>query len=949
MDAKTWQQIEQILDKTWDLDEQARIAYIHENVLNAELKREILSLIDAEKSAPKFLDSGVDELLQNAQLIHDIADSMSDRVFDIDRYKIEQEIGRGGMSVVYKAQRTDGEFDQLVAVKIMQPFGVDREDRFKRLREERQILANLNHPNIAAVFDGGVTPEGWPYMVMELVDGIPLTRYCQEKSLDLEASLQLFLNICNAVNYAHQNLVLHRDLKPGNILITNDGRVKLLDFGIAKLLDEGGSAVPLTRTGAPMLTPEYAAPEQFSGNSLSTSVDVYSLGVILYELLSGERPFEFSEKTFIEMDKMVREADPPRPSENSGISTIRKDKLTGELDIICLKALRKEPEQRYGSVQELMEDIRRYEKGLPISARPATRIYRIQKFVSRHRIGVSITAVVFFIIAGLFAALLHQQTITVQERDRAFTQSKKAEQVTDFLVELFNSNDPDIARGDIPDARDLLANGALRLGSAFNENLAMRSEMLILLGNLNQRIGEYETAKSLLEEGLNLANFIGEIELQAKAMHTIALTEKKVGDHANALEILRKAEFLLESEGLKPGKLHSAVLRDLTFTLSELGHLTESADLAEAALAVARTKADLEPEALYRYLDSMGRALVAKQEHGSAETYFTEALSLNLPLEEAPSWSMNMHNNLAGIHAYYGDHVSAAEHRNAAMELADKIYADIPGDTQRAVIRNNLSINLINTGQLDKAIELLHEALEINNIADPDGINNRVASNHNNLGLAYRHAEDWECAIHHYSRSREINRELFGEDDIRYGIISANIARPLSRLGRFAEAEAMALTALDQYLEILGPDHTMIATVMRLFADIRLNEKRPEEALDYADRALEIYKNLDHADANSIIATMEYRARALALMGNFDEAKQVFEEAFILGENNEFSTGLAWPHLLATYTGFLSNSKDHDAQKYASMALSAYMDTFGPTHPGTLRMKAIANGIITAP
>ena len=945
MDANTWQKIEEILDQTWDLDDQKRLEYVNKFVKDEDLKREILILINAEKSAPQYLDTGLETLLKNDPQIHEMADSLANQTFSIDRYQIEKEIGRGGMSVVYLARRTDGEFERDVAVKIMQPFGVDREDRFRRLRDERQILANLNHPNIAKVFDGGITPEGWPYMVMELVEGMPMNLYCSENNLNLEQRLDLFLTICEAVAYAHRNLIVHRDLKPGNILIKDNGQPKLLDFGIAKLLNDDSSNPAITRTGLSLLTPAYAAPEQFRSKPITTSTDIYSLGILFYEILCGSLPFDLSDKSLMEAERLVCENVPERPSEKASIFS---DKIRGDLDVICLKALRKEPEQRYGSVQELMEDIRRYGKGIPISARPATRIYRIQKFVSRHQIGVSIATVVCLIIAALFAALLHQQNITLQERDRALTQTKKAEQVTDFLVELFNSNDPDIARGEIPTARDLLAAGALRVGSAFEENLVMRSEMLVLLGNLNQRIGEYDTAQNLLREGLDLANTIGDPEIQAKAMHTIALTDKKAGNIDKALEILREAEFHLTSEGLSPGKLHSAVLRDLTFTLSEMGHLAESADLAGAALARARKKRDLEPEALYRYLDSMGRALVAKQEHGNAEFYFTEALSLNLTLEEAPSWSMNMHNNLAGIRAYYGDHVSAAEHRKAAMELADKIYTDIPGDTQRAVIRNNLSINLINTGQLDKAIELLHEALEINNTADPNSINNRVASVHNNLGLAYRHAEEWERAMQHYSRSREINIELFGEDDIRYGIISANMARPLSRLGRFAEAEALAETALDQYLKILGPTHTMIATIMRLFADIRLDEIRPEEALSYTDKALAIYEKLAHTDANSIISTLEIRAKALALMGNLDEARQVFEEAIIMGENSAYSAGLAWPHLLSSYTEFLYNSNDQDAERYAAMALSAYMDIFGPTHPGTVRMKATASDIIVS-
>ncbi|MCC5907579.1 MAG: tetratricopeptide repeat protein [Balneolaceae bacterium] len=945
MDRKTWKRVEVVLDSLLELDQNHWKGYLKKEVCDDEIRREVELLIEAENKTPDFLEFGINGLILPELAISEIANDVRLGIVNPDRYEIMEEIGRGGMSVVYKARRTDDEFDQEVAIKIIQPFGLNREEQISRLRIERQILANLQHNNIARVFDGGVTPEGWPYMVMELVEGVSLHSFCRQNRLTLHERLKLFQQICSAVIYAHRNLVVHRDLKPSNILITGDGIVKLLDFGISKLLRDDHESVAVTQTEKRLLTPEYAAPEQFSLGAITTSADIYSLGVILYELLTDQRPFDLSGKSLAEAERMIQEADPPKPSARQHNLPFSAEKLRGDLETICLKALRKEPEKRYGTVQEFNDDIDRYFSGLPVIARPATRIYRIQKFVSRHKTGVAITAAVLIIITGLFLALLHQQAIALQERDRAVTEANKAEQVTDFLIELFNANDPDIARGEIPTARDLLTNGALRIGNAFDGNPAMRSDMLVILGNLNRRIGENETARQLLEEGLELANTIGEFETEIKALQTIALTDQQTGDNDKALESLKKAEDLLASKGLKPGKLHSSVSRNLTFLLSEMGHLAESVNHAEEALILARKEDYLEPETLYRYLDSMGRALVAKQEHGNAEIYFTEALNLNITLEEAPSWRMNMHNNLAAIRAYYGDHKSAVEHRTEAMELADIIYADIPGDTQRAIIRNNLSINLINTGQLGKAIELLQEALEIYGETYPDGLNNRVASVHNNLGLAYRHSEEWERAIHHYSKSRDINAELFGADDIRFGIISANIARPLSRLGRFYEAETMAQTAYDQYLKILGPDHTMIATVMRLFADIRLDENRPDEALTYADKALNIYNNLDHANTDAIISALEYRARALAELGRQDDALEVFKEAITLGNNDEYQKGLAWPQLLFSYTEFLHNRKNQDAHTYAALALSAYTDTFGPTHSGTRRMEAMANKI----
>ena len=402
----TWQQIESILDQIIDLGKSERTRYIEKNIDDPELRKEIITLLEAELNAPRYLDESVDAFFTGDKIIHDIAEGFSEKSFEIDRYKIEKEIGRGGMSVVYLAHRTDGEFDQEVAVKIIQPFGLDREDRFRRLRAERQILANLQHTNIARLFDGGVTPEGWPYMVMELVDGVPITKYCQTHELNLNERFKLFQNVCDAVIYAHRNLVVHRDLKPGNILVTESGQVKLLDFGIAKLLAEGESS-PVTQTGKPLMTPEYAAPEQFKGEAITTSVDVYSLGVILYELLVGIRPYDLSKKSISEIEKLVCEIEPPKPSKKK-----EGGHFDSDLDIICLKALRKEPENRYKSVEELLDDLVRYQRGLPIQAHPSSVSYKTRKFIERNK--APLVTVALFLIAITGFAIYHIYQITEQ-------------------------------------------------------------------------------------------------------------------------------------------------------------------------------------------------------------------------------------------------------------------------------------------------------------------------------------------------------------------------------------------------------------------------------------------------------------------------------------------------------------------------------------------------------
>ncbi|MCC5942347.1 MAG: protein kinase [Balneolaceae bacterium] len=512
MDKKTWQYIEEILDKTFELDETEALNFIESEVHDELLKKEIIALLLAEKAAPDFLDSGIDGLLTSNQAIQNIADSFKNHHVEIDRYQISEEIGRGGMSVVYRAKRTDGEFEREVAIKIMQPFGIDREDRFRRLRDERQILASLNHPNIAKVFDGGVTPEGWPYMVMELVDGAPFIDYCNKQNLNLIDRLNLFTSVCKAVNYAHQNLILHRDLKPGNILVTNDGRVKLLDFGIAKLLDEGGSAVPLTRTGIPLLTPEYAAPEQFQNEPPSTSLDIYSLGVILYELLAGTRPFDLNNKSYFEITNIIREKAPAKPSEKSCIKKISPSDLRGDLDTICMKALRKEPNERYGSVQELLDDITRYCSGLPVRARPATRSYRLKKFVGRHRTGAAASLVFLLFLFSFIALLIYQQSITSLERDRAVSLTEQLQAELDrsntlrnFLVDLFSANIPDRPSDEIPSTEELLEIGVEKALDPESGSDAIRADMLTVIGSIYEPLNRLERAIELTEKAIEIA------------------------------------------------------------------------------------------------------------------------------------------------------------------------------------------------------------------------------------------------------------------------------------------------------------------------------------------------------------------------------------------------------------------------------------------------------------
>ena len=435
MNPENWQKIKAIFYPALDLPENERLDFVKEKCGDDDtLFEEIKVLIASSEQNTTFIEKpvfAVSELVVAKEKRNLIGRQ-------IGAYKIEKEIGRGGMGAVYLASRADKEFEKKVAVKLIKR-GLDTDEIIKRFRNERQILAGLDHTNITRLIDGGATDDGLPYLVMDYVEGKPLTKYAEAKELTINERLKLFLQICSAVRYAHQNLIIHRDLKPSNILVTNDGVPKLLDFGIAKLIDEANEETfhnTLTR----VMTPEYASPEQVQGKPITTASDVYSLGVILYELLTGERPYKVKSKSADEISKIITDTSPTRPSDVlrrgeeekrrkgdgereiisfSPLLPFSSSQLKGDLDNIVLMAMRKEPERRYSSVEQFAGDIQRFLDGLPVIAQEDTFSYRASKFIARNKTGVAAgIGIAASLVAGIIATS-RQSRIAKKERDIA--------------------------------------------------------------------------------------------------------------------------------------------------------------------------------------------------------------------------------------------------------------------------------------------------------------------------------------------------------------------------------------------------------------------------------------------------------------------------------------------------------------------------------------------------
>ncbi len=558
-----WQKLKQIFSEALELEGTERKIYLEKACRDdPELLQEVESLITSYHN-PGLLDLSIDNVTESAFAGFD---SVIFKGKKIGPYEIVGELGFGGMANVYLAKRADGQFDQDVALKLLRT-GFKTENQVRRFLAERQILASLNHENIARLLDGGITGEGHPYYVMEYIEGQPIDEYCKDHRLPLQKRLELFLEVCEAVLYAHKKLIVHRDLKPSNIMVNREGKVKLLDFGIAKSLkpsdvlhpDAPPSGGPHTQPGILPLTPSYASPEQIRGEQVTAASDIYQLGVVLYELVCGHLPYEVTGKTPGEIEKTICETVPARPgtqiqkksepgtSGETAVSRLGR-RLRADLDAIVMMALRKEPDRRYNSAEQLSKDLRYFLSGRPVSAHPDSRLYRFRKYVQRHSIGVSAAAAIFFsLMLGLGVALwqAHEAQTALAKTEAALN---RAEALQEFLTNLFLPGALDRPAEQMPSTEELLQSGAQ---FALNEDLADPSErlsMLVTISEIYIQRGWPDEARPLIDAAVNLGRQHEDEWPQdlARALHLKARIASWDGDHDKSAQLYREAEGVLE-------------------------------------------------------------------------------------------------------------------------------------------------------------------------------------------------------------------------------------------------------------------------------------------------------------------------------------------------------------------------------------------------------------------
>ena len=603
-----WTRLQELFVRAVEFEGEERIALLDEGCgEDIELRREIEAMLRAHCGQVLEVENNLFRTL--AEESTEISGDLVGR--QVGSYRVLREIGRGGMGSVYLAERVNG-YRQQVALKVVRS-GFVGPEMARRFRRERQILARLSHIHIAQLLDGGMTDDGRPYLVMQRIEGMPITRYCDEHRLDVAERLRLFETVCRAVQYAHRSLIVHRDLKPSNILVSDEGEVKLLDFGIAKLLDpsdeEQSSTDPRTRTELRMMTPEHAAPEQVRGHTITTATDSYALGILLYELLTSVRPFARGDTSRSELEREICERSPPPPSrvvvrgersqDDPGAVSVAKARsstperlrrrLAGDLDTIVLHALHKEPDRRYANAEQIADDVRRHLDGEPVRARPDTLSYRLGRFALRHSWGVG-AGMFFLLCLAVFAAITFRQARNLErERDRARLDQGTAEQVTQVLVDLFEVADPYKAPGGGSLRVDeLLERHSDRVIAGLDGQEEIQARLRHVLGLIHRAHSQFDRSRDLLDQALAQRRSLAGAEdpEAAEIFHDLAVLESKTGHRGEAEGMLRES---LALHRRLFGDLHETVaqcLQDLAFILPP--ESPEKLEALENALAIRR-------------------------------------------------------------------------------------------------------------------------------------------------------------------------------------------------------------------------------------------------------------------------------------------------------------------------------------------------------------------------
>ncbi len=834
MDAERLQRVQSLFHAAADLALTEQRTFLQAACgEDTALMADVLLMLDEDRREGSLLDGDVAQI---ASQLLDEASLPFHRVREFGPYRLQRVLGEGGMGVVYLAERDD--LGNLVAIKFLRDAWLSPARR-ERFASEQRTLSHLTHPSIARLYDAGVLTEGTPWFVMEYVDGIPVTEYCRQHNCSLAMRLQLFRSICEAVQYAHEHAVIHRNLKPSNILVKNDAGVRLLDFGIAKHLESLDQPVDQTRTELRLMTPAYAAPEQVRGEAVGIFTDVYALGLILYELLTDRQPFNLSKRPPGEAEKIIIEDDPEKPSAAAARikgafpppRLVAKKGAWADLDVLCLTAVQKDPRRRYRSVEALVRDVDHHLNGEPLEARPDSMSYRVGKFIGRNRRAASIAAITFTAVICLVVfftlRLAHAQ-------NAALAAAARTQRVQRFMLNLFEGGDKSAAPAEslrvitladrgLQEAKTLTRNPELRaelyqtlggiyqkLGkfdraesllrealeerkSSFGPNHAEVAESLVALGLLHLDQARFEEAERLIRDGLDKLRRVQPPDNEAIARATLALGKvlEARGAYTAAIPVLDQAARL-QSDSKSPGPELASTLKELADTHFYSGHYDICETLTRRALAMHRQLFGERHPAIADDLINLGAVQIERGHYPEAEEFYRQALAIN------QGWYGNNHPETASNLYMLGEALVSQKRFDEAqipleqaLAIQERVYG--PMHPHVANVLNELCIVASQREQLDKAEACYSRVSQIYKIAYGDH-HYLVALGLANLASIYVDKKE-------YARAEQVFRDVikrYGEalpaDHLYVGIAQIKLGRTLVRQKRYAEAEEHTLS-----------------------------------------------------------------------------------------------------------------------------------------------------------
>lgn len=822
---RRWETIASLFHELLEMPDAARaekLAFLSRT--DSLLYRQLFDLLNADRQSHRLFNTESGTIFSILENDYDLIGSR------IGAFVLTEVIGQGAMGTVFKAGRDDGLFDQTVAVKLMKPVSVNPSHR-SLFERERQILAKLNHPNIARLYDGGFTEDERPFFTMEWVSGQNLIAYCQFRKLSITARLHLFEDICQAVMHAHQSLIVHLDLKPKNIVVTEEGQVKLLDFGVAQMLEEGTEQVS-------SFTLAYASPEQIEQNNPNTASDIYSLGVILFEMLVEDHPFEtfFKDPLALKNAILAGYSSPFRLSGKFGYVHFAKD-----IGLICQKAMERAPRDRYASVDELIRDVRDFRNDYPVLARPKSWTYHTQKYLRRNRT-VLYAVGVGFLLLGIMGIYYTFQL--KEQRNIALSEARRANQITGLITDVFSAADPNIGGADTITAVQLLDKGMQNLSKNLGDDPALYADMLSRMTGVYLSLGQYEQAKQMAAESYAINLSLDAVSEERLAQNEVLISSSyfMFGELDSAFSFSQKAVNRLLAAGIYNGP-------DLADALLELGSCLYDMTRYEAADSTLSVGLELAQKAysgstieIASFLHMKGATAMKRDNLQEAERYLEEALKMKKELYEEPHLEIAYSYNYFGsLYQNLGDYKKALSFVKHSLEQRRAILGTYHVETVASM--GNLARTYIGLGKPLEAIPIYQDAISVID-------------------------------------------SLFGGSHYYYGALNGSMGNAYFAAELFTKARDCYLISVESFDRLLSADDLRRATPRMRLGEIAQNEKRFAAARVYYEEALAIRERLLNEGDVKIAQSQLGLGACLLALGDHAAAISLFEKARLIAQSD---------------------------------------------------------------